>query len=181
MKILVAVATRHGATRDIADEVGRVLAEDLEARGITTAVDVLYAGNVGSIDDYDAVVLGSAVYLGHWLEDATAFAGRHRQALRAKPVWLFSSGPVGDEPKPAEEPVDVAETVNALRAREHRVFPGRIDRGRMKFAERALVTALRVKDGDYRDWPAVRAWAAAIAGVLAGERGTVGSDHAASH
>lgn len=81
-------------------------------------------------------------------------------------MWLFSSGPVGDPPRPEEDPVDVAELVARTKAREHRVFAGRIERSRLSFAEKAIVLALRVPDGDYRDWDEIRAWAAEIADAL---------------
>jgi menaquinone-dependent protoporphyrinogen oxidase len=67
------------------------------------------------------VVLGSAVYAGHWLKPARDLVARCGPALAARPVWLFSSGPVGDPPKPEEDPVDVAEVLAATSAREHRL------------------------------------------------------------
>ncbi|WP_181773174.1 flavodoxin domain-containing protein [Amycolatopsis pittospori] len=172
MKILVAVASRHGATRDIADEIGRCLRSELGARAV---VEVLFAENVASVDDYDAVLLGSAVYMGHWLDGAAGLVERQHEGLRQKDVWLFSSGPVGEPPKPAEDSVDVTGLVTLSGARGHRVFSGRIDRSRLRLPERAMVAALRVKDGDYRDWTAVRDWAAEIAAQL---KATKGSGHA---
>jgi menaquinone-dependent protoporphyrinogen oxidase len=59
--------------------------------------------DVGAIDGYDAVVLGSAVYLGNWMKPAKEFAVREAAALAAVPVWLFSSGPIGSPP---EDPAD---------------------------------------------------------------------------
>ena len=97
--------------------------------------------------------------------------GRLGAALADRPVWLFSSGPVGDPPKPDEDPVDVAELLTATRAREHRVFAGRLVRRRLRFPERAVVSALRVPDGDFRDWSEISRWAAGIADALrAGDR-----------
>jgi menaquinone-dependent protoporphyrinogen oxidase len=83
-------------------------------------------------------------------------------------VWLFSCGPVGDPPTPEQDPVDVAEVLAATRAREHRVFAGKLVRKQLAFPERAIVSALRVPDGDFRDWPAITEWAGAIATALAG-------------
>jgi menaquinone-dependent protoporphyrinogen oxidase len=92
-------------------------------------------------------------------------------------VWLFSSGPVGDPPKPDEGPVDVAGIVAATAAREHRIFAGRMRRHDLGFAEKAMVVALRVPDGDYRDWAGIEAWATKIAEALsAGPQAPAGRD-----
>jgi menaquinone-dependent protoporphyrinogen oxidase len=87
-------------------------------------------------------------------------------AWSARPVWLFSSGPVGDPLKPEEEPVDVAAIAAATGARDHRLFAGKIDKHGLSFAERAVVVALRSPAGDYRDRAAIDAWAAGIADAL---------------
>jgi menaquinone-dependent protoporphyrinogen oxidase len=160
MRVLVATASKHGATA----EIGQAIADELIARGMDAAV--VPAGDAESVDGYDAVVLGSAVYAGHWLPAATAFADRHGPRLHGRPVWLFSSGPVGDPPKPEEEPVDAGPMVEACAAREHVVFAGRIDRKRLGFGEKAIVMALRAPEGDFRDWDAVRLWARDIADQL---------------
>jgi menaquinone-dependent protoporphyrinogen oxidase len=109
MRVLVTAATKYGATGEIAQAIGAVLSE----RGLDTTVAP--PEQVQAIDDYDAVVLGSAVYAGHWLTPAREFVDRCRDALAARPVWLFSSGPIGDPPKPEEDPVDVAEILQATR------------------------------------------------------------------
>jgi menaquinone-dependent protoporphyrinogen oxidase len=117
---------------------------------------------------FDAVILGSAVYAGHWLDSARDYATEHADALRRQPVWLFSSGPIGEPPFPPDEPYDVAPVMRLTGARGHAVFPGRLDKGLLSFGERAMVTAMRAPLGDFRDWGAVRDWAAAIAGQLVG-------------
>jgi menaquinone-dependent protoporphyrinogen oxidase len=159
MKVLVTAATRYGATGEIAQAIGEVLRE----RGLDTTVGPPEAGIV---DGYDAVVLGSAVYAGHWLKPARELVHRDRDALAARPVWLFSSGPVGDPPEPEEDPVDVAELVAATGARDHRVFAGKLLRKRLGFADKAIAVALHVPDGDVRDWTAISEWAAGIADAL---------------
>jgi menaquinone-dependent protoporphyrinogen oxidase len=160
MRVLIAAATRHGATAEIAQVIGDALRE----RGLDPTV--LEPEQVDSVDGYDAVVLGSAVYAGHWLKPARELVARCGDALAARPVWLFSSGPVGDPPKPEEDPVDVAEVVATTRAREHRVFAGKLVRRQLAFPERAIVSALRVPEGDFRDWAAITEWAAGIATAL---------------
>ena len=87
---------------------------------------------------------------------------RFAEELAVRPVWLFSSGPIGDPPKPDEDPVDVAEVMERTRARGHAVFAGKIDRSRLGFGERAIVSALKVPEGDFRDWDEVRTWANGI-------------------
>ncbi len=160
MRVLVTAASRHGSTSEIAAAIGRHLVEE----GLEAAV--VDPDDVTLIRDYDAVVLGSAVYAGHWLEPATQLVTRLGNRLSLRPVWLFSSGPVGDPLKPEEDAVDVEALVEATQAREHRVFAGRIDRGLLTFPERALVRALRVPVGDYRDWDAIEEWSTHIAEEL---------------
>ena len=160
MKVLVTAATRHGATGEVAQAIGDVLHD----QGLDPTV--LEPEQVNAVDGYDAVVLGSAVYAGHWLMPARELVARFGSALAARPVWLFSSGPIGDPPKPEEDPVDVAEVLAATGAREHRLFAGKLVRKQLAFPERAIVAALRVPEGDFRDWPAVTGWAAGIATAL---------------
>lgn len=160
MKVLVTAASKHGATTEIAQAIAEVLA----GQGIDAPM--LAPADVRDVDDYDAAIVGSAVYAGQWLGSAKEMVSRCAKGLSERPVWLFSSGPIGDPPKPAEDPVDAAEMVAATRAREHRVFGGRLDRSRLGFAEKAIVVALRAPNGDFRDWDAIRAWAAGIAESL---------------
>jgi menaquinone-dependent protoporphyrinogen oxidase len=160
MRVLVTAATKYGATAEIAEVIGEVLGEC----GLDPTV--VPPEQVDRVDGYDAVVLGSAVYAGHWLQPARDLVGRFGGFLADRPVWLFSSGPVGDPPKPEEDPVDVAEVLATTRACEHRVFAGKLVRKRLSFPERAIVSALRVPEGDFRDWAEIRAWAAGIAGTL---------------
>jgi menaquinone-dependent protoporphyrinogen oxidase len=165
MKVLVSAATKYGATGEIAEAIGGVLVE----RGFDATV--IPPEEVGSIEDCDAVVLGSGVYAGHWLEPAKELVHRFDDALAPRPVWLFSSGPVGDPSrklvqKMEEEPVDVAEILAATKARDHRVFAGKIDRENLSFPERAMLMAFRGFEGDFRDWDEIRAWASEIADAL---------------
>lgn len=161
MRVLVTAASKHGATEEIAVAIGRALGES------SIEVEVVPVEDAPAVDGYDAVIVGSAVYAGHWLKSATEFVEDNAAQLSGRPVWLFSSGPIGTPPKPAEDPVDAADMVRASAAREHRVFAGRLDKSRLGFAERAIVTALRAPEGDYRDWDEIRSWAAAIAQTLA--------------
>jgi menaquinone-dependent protoporphyrinogen oxidase len=167
MRILVSVATRHGATREIAENIATAAGTALTDAGLWSEIEVRDASLVTSVDGFDAVVLGSAVYMGHWLEPAAKFAEAFEEELRRVPVWVFSSGPVGERDHPADEPAGAADVVMRLGARGHRLFGGKIDRHSLHLPERAMVAALRVKDGDYRDWPSIRAWGREIGLSLA--------------
>jgi menaquinone-dependent protoporphyrinogen oxidase len=157
MKVLVSAASRHGATAEIA----RAIGAELDAAGIEA--DVRRPEDVRSVASYDAVVLGSGVYAGRWLGPAKELIERESVALASRPVWLFSSGPIGDPSKPEEEPADVARLRESTHAIDHRVFAGRLDRGQLGFAEKAIVAVVHAPDGDFRQWDAVTAWASSIA------------------
>ncbi|RPI22903.1 MAG: flavodoxin [Actinobacteria bacterium] len=152
MTILVTAGSKHGATAEMAQRIGSVIA----GRGIE--VDVRSPAAIDSVDGYNGFVIGSAVYAGHWTKDVMGFIDRFGSALGSRPVWLFSSGPIGDPPKPDEEPVDVAEITIETMARQHRVFAGCLDKAKLSFGERAIVTAFRAPYGDFRDWAAIEAW-----------------------
>jgi menaquinone-dependent protoporphyrinogen oxidase len=62
--------------------------------------------------------------------------------------------------------VDVSGILEATGARDHRVFSGKLDKGSLGFAEKAIVLALRVAEGDFRDWEAIREWAREIVAEL---------------
>ncbi|MFA9432512.1 flavodoxin domain-containing protein [Egicoccus sp. AB-alg2] len=153
MQVLVSAASRHGATREIAAAIGERLA------GHGLRVVVADPEVVEDVERFDAVVLGSAVYAGHWLDPARQLVERSTAVLSERPVWLFSSGPVGDPPKPVEDAAEPRELLRTLPARGHRTFAGRLDRGSLGFAERAIVRALHAPVGDFRDWAAIAAWA----------------------
>ncbi len=160
MKVLISAASKHGATAEIADAIGEVLS----ATGIE--VDVCQPEDVTTVAPYDGVVLGSAVYAGRWLEPVKKLIERESDALLLKPVWLFSSGPLGDPAKPTTDPVDITRLRAATHAIDHQLFPGKIDRYQLGMAERAILAVVRVPDGDFRPWEAVQAWASSIAATL---------------
>ena len=160
MKVLVCAASKHGATSQIAQAVADVLAE----RGCQ--VTVLPPQEVGAVEEFDAVVLGSAVYMGRWMKPARELAERSAAALAARPVWLFSSGPVGEPAKPADNPVDVTKILQASKARDHRIFTGKLIKKHLSFPDRAMASALRAQEGDFRNWAEIRDWATGIADAL---------------
>jgi menaquinone-dependent protoporphyrinogen oxidase len=135
IRILVTAVSNHGATAEIAG----VIAEHLTDAGHD--VDLREPDSVHDFDSIDAVVLGSAVYTGHWLKPTRELATWLGPELTSRPVWMFSSGPVGDPPRPSEDPVDAAAALAATGARDHRVFAGHGNMQQLGFAERAMLRA----------------------------------------
>lgn len=163
MTVLVAAASKHGATREIAEAIGRELARhDVPA-------EVSDVSEVDDLDPFDGVVLGSAVYMGHWLEPARKFVERRGPDLAGKQTWLFSSGPVGEPahlPREAQDVCDIEDIVSSTNALEHRLFAGKLDKSKLGFPERAVMRAVRAQEGDYRDWDEIEAWASDIAAQI---------------
>lgn len=161
--ILIAVASRHGATDEIAHEV----ADELRRQVPAAVVEVRDAADPGDLTSADALIVGSAIYLGRWLPAARKLVEERREQLATVPVWLFSSGPVGDPPRPADDLVEVIELAAAIGARGHRVFSGRLDRDGLTWTERLTVRVVHAEPGDFRDHDAIRSWATEVAVGLA--------------
>ncbi len=161
MRVLVTAASKHGATAEIA----QAIATELTAQGI--AAEARAITDVATLEGYDAVILGSAVYVGKWMSEAKDFVAAHADELRRRPVWLFSSGPLGITPKPTEDPVDMAPMMEATGAREHRLLVGSLDRAKLGMGERIVVRAVHAPYGDFRDPATIREWAHHIAAQLA--------------
>lgn len=170
--VLVAYASKNGSTAEIAEAIAQAL------RQAGQTVDCVDAGQVESLEPYDAVVLGSAVYVRHWRRDARRFLRRHEEELSGRPFWVFSSGPVGEPTQDADpswlEPPKIVEQVERLGAREHVVFGGRVPTEPHGFTARAMVKNCAPEYRDRRDWDEVDGWAATIAGALESEQSPVG-------
>lgn len=172
VRVLVVVASRHGSTAEIGAALARALGECAAGRSTGIVAVPVHVDQRPDPAPFDAVVLGSAVYAGGWLAPAREYAATHAALLRTRPTWLFSSGPLGKPPFPPDEPHDVGPIAQLLGARGHVVLPGRLDPARLSLGERAMVTAMRTPVGDFRDWPAVRAWGGRLAHEIGAARGT---------
>jgi len=173
MRVLVVHASRYGATEGIAERIGAILCQ----HGLEATVKPVQ--DAGDPTDFDACVIGSAAYYFHWMKKATNFVRRNYAVLAERPVWLFSSGPLGNEAKDtkgqdllkATVPKEISELQEVVQARGHRVFFGALDPDTLGFAERALrkLPAARagLAEGDFRDWAEIDAWAGDIARELA--------------
>lgn len=159
--ILVAYASKHGATEGIAHHVARSLSEAGKEADARSVMDV------DDLGEPEAVVIGSAVYAGSWRKEAVEFVDAHAEQLGRLPVWLFSSGPLGDQVADHEEqPKQLAEIRARISPREHRMFFGALDAGKLSFGERMIVKAVKAPEGDFRNWDEIARWAKDIARVL---------------
>lgn len=164
-RVLVAYASKRGGTAEIAEEIGRVL------RDAGLDVDVVPADRAGDPGAYEAVVLGSAVYVGRWRKEAVKFLEAHADTLAQRKVWLFSSGPTGEgDPLELVEGVLVPEAlqpvVDQIEPQDVTVFHGILDASELNFIERRMIKMVKAPLGDFRDWDAIRSWAEGIADAL---------------
>ena len=174
MTVLVAAASKHGWTEEIAARIGA----DLVEHGLD--VEVKKLKDVGDLEGYEACVLGSGVYFGNWVKPARRFIDGHAAEIAQRPTWLFASGsivgdpPVGDDPNALR--AGLAERlVETTRAREHKLVAGKLDKSKLGPLERLPVRMARGREGDWRDWAAVDEWAAAIAHELENSQGGAGA------
>jgi menaquinone-dependent protoporphyrinogen oxidase len=164
--VLVAYASKYGATAEIAEKIGEVL------RQAGLSADVRPADQVHDVSAYQAVILGSAVCIGRWRKQAGNFLKTHDQALTKMPVWLFSSGPTG-EGDPVELlkgwriPGGLEPVADRIQPRDIAVFHGAVFPEKLNFIQRWMIKNVKSPTGDFRDWDAITAWAEGIAAELA--------------
>ena len=186
-RVLVVHASRHGGTAGIAEKIGEVLrSQEIDAV-------VANAADMPDPAGFDACVIGSGVYMGSWLKEGTEYLERQASTLATRPVWLFSSGPIpgssGVKRAPTADPMELAlgpadgpgsggrKKVAALSAaihpREHHVFLGAFNPADppKAMSERLIRLLPAAKNilpaGDFREWPAIEAWAREIAAEIA--------------
>jgi len=174
MRVLVAYASRYGAAQGIAERI----AATLRQRGFEVTVEA--ARRAGDPAGYDAAVIGSAIYYFRWMKPAVKFVRRNADSLAGRPVWLFSSGPLGTKDKDDQgrdvravlEPKEIAEFRETVKPRDHRVFFGAMDASKLGFLHRLIYKLPANRDnalfpqGDFRNWTDIEAWAGGIAEAL---------------
>ncbi len=175
VRALVAYESLTQTTKEIAEEIGRVLA----AEGI--GVSVSHVGDVGDATLYDFVVLGAPIRGGRWVRGARSFLVLHAEELPDRPLALFA---VGGTLRPDSVNPDVEQTTRRaidevirrfprLDVVDVQLFAGRIDRERLPRILRWIARLVRLPEGDWRDWDAIRRWARVLAPRIKGsvERG----------
>ncbi len=163
-KILVTYATRAGATFEVAMRV----AEVLRAAGAT--VDVKPVTAVHEMKGYDAVVVGSAIRMGHWLPEAVAFVQAHRETLSHIPTayFLVSGFLRDDTPEMRRKVLAYLDPVRKiLEPTSIGMFAGKMDYSKMDWLDRSIAEAVSSSEGDWRSWEAIRGWAQGLQPILA--------------
>jgi menaquinone-dependent protoporphyrinogen oxidase len=163
-KVLVAYASKMGGTAGIAEAIGAELREQGHD------VDVLDVTQVHTIEPYQAVVLGSAIYIRRWRRDAVRFLRANAVELRTRQVWLFHSGPVGpDKDQDQQMPPVVRRLARDIGATPAVTFAGRLEPATAKgFLARRLAKGNLA--GDSRNWAEIRAWATDLGIAISASR-----------
>lgn len=161
MRVLVVPASKHGGTAAI----GRRIANVLRDEGFD--VDVSQPEQVHDLEHYGAHIVGSALYMGDWLMSAHEFVDREEAALRQRPTWLFSSGPLAEGmPKEPFDEVVVEGLLQQTEANEHRLFGGRLVLDQLGSKDRFVAQWAGATDTDFRNWDEIDAWARTVAEQL---------------
>jgi menaquinone-dependent protoporphyrinogen oxidase len=174
MRVLVTWGSKHGGTAGI----GRILGDALEAHGFDVVAASASSNEVGTLEAYNAVIVGGALYANRWPGDIRRFVTRHVTQLRGKPVWFFSSGPLDDsaDRKEIPAPPQVAVLAERVGSKGHVTFGGRLERDVKGFPASAMAKTL---SGDWRNPERIRAWAATLATELPRARPGTPIDHPA--
>jgi len=164
-KVLVTYASKYGATAEIAEKIGQVLCQaGLQA-------DILPVKEVKDLTRYDAVILGSAAYVGQWRKEAAGFLQANETTLAQRPTWIFSTGPTG-KGNPVELlkgwrlPLALQTVAERIHPRDVAVFHGNLDAKKLNFIEKQMIATVKAEYGDFRDWEAITAWAGTVADAL---------------
>ncbi|MGY1804128.1 flavodoxin domain-containing protein [Blastococcus sp. SYSU D00922] len=168
MTVLVAYASRRGSTREIAERI----AARLRSHGFEVHLDPLLGRE--QVGHFQAVVLGSPIYGRRWEREAVDFCRRNAAALAGHAVWTFSVGWPGTADGQERDARHLDEVHRLVPAREHHYFHGALAARDLPLVRRVAFGMRRGRTGDLRDWPAIDAWADAIAAQLPAPAGSPG-------
>ena len=162
--ILVCFATRYGSTKEIAGIIGE------ELRNAGYQVTVFPISEVTDPGIYDAIIIGSPLYMGKWLAEARDFVSRFKHQLQERPVAVFSVGySLKERTKENLQNVDTAldSSIKILISPVFvGYFAGMVNPDIMSFADKAIISLSGALPGDYRDPSEVRRWARELPAFL---------------
>jgi len=158
-RVLITYATRAGSTVGVADAIGA----ELRRRGLEVDIQPVTANP--TVAEYEAVILGSAIRMANWLPEMVEFIRANQQALRSRPVAVFTVHILNtgvDEPSRTAR-VTYLNTVRPfLNPVDEVFFTGRIDLKTLSFVDRLMVKMVKSPIGDFRDWDGIRIWSSAV-------------------
>ena len=159
LKILVAYATKHGSTHEVAD----TIAGELRTRGAD--VTTLAASDVPDVTAYDGVVVGGSIYMGRWHADARRLLERQSESLASRQLAVFAIGPLTSGPDDlasARRQLDHAlDKLTAVHPVTVAVFGGVVDPAKLHFPFNHMAAT------DARDGDQIRSWARKVAVTFA--------------
>ena len=165
--LVVCAASRHGGTCEIADRIAATLALVLPRHWQVVRAEL---SDLRVLDGADVVVLGSAIYYGHWMRSAAKALEYLRESV-PEDLWLFSTGPISEVESENAQMISADALADLGEADEHMVFGGKLDTTHLSFIERLVVKGVHALPGDHRDWSMVDAWANHIAAELGADPG----------
>jgi menaquinone-dependent protoporphyrinogen oxidase len=163
--VLVCYATRYGSTGEIAS----IIAGELQKREFEVTLSPL--SQVANPGNFDAVVIGSPVYMGKWLAEARDFVSRFRKDLQNLPVAVFTVGySFRNRMKADIIPSDdaLASIVIFFSPRAKGYFAGRVDTDRMSLTDREIILLAGITPGDFLNPDEVQQWARELPSRLFG-------------
>jgi menaquinone-dependent protoporphyrinogen oxidase len=169
-KVLVAYATKLGATTEVAQTIGETITQsgyEVEINPVRNLVELSV-----EISGFDAVILGSAIRMGQWLPEAVKFVNDHQDHLKKIPLAIFTVHilNLGDDPKSEKGRLAYTEPIKkTLSPITEAFFAGKIDPDKLNFFERLLFKMVKSPSGDFRDWDAIRNWAAEVSALISPE------------
>jgi menaquinone-dependent protoporphyrinogen oxidase len=168
-KVLIAYASAAGSTAEVAEAIGKTLREQ------GTTVDVRRAKEAGDLGGYDAVVLGTGVRAGRTYAEAAKFLETHQSALTTMPVagfvvCLTMKEKTDENCRQAEGYLDAMfEAVPGVQPVHKGMFAGNLDYARLPWLLGQILKWMKKEPGgDYRDWDAIRDWAANLPPAFSG-------------
>ncbi len=165
-RVLIVYASRAGSTAEVAKTIGQTLKES----GVS--VDTLSTADVHKPEEYNAVIVGSAIRMGKWLPEAVDFINKHRDRLAKVPIAYFvvCNTMKDDTPENRNKTLAYLDPVRAkfpdVQPVDIGLFGGVIDFKKLSFVERSMLKMKGVTEGDSRDWTAIKKWTTDVVPVL---------------
>lgn len=164
-KVLIAYASKHGSTAEIAKKIE----EDLNQSGFECTT--LPVKQVKDLSGFQAIVVGTGLYMGQWQKDAVRFIKQNKALLENQKVWIFTSGPTGegDPVKLVQNrlvPEGLRAAIEEIKPKDIAVFHGNIVLSKLSGFEKWIIGKVNAAIGDFRNWQSISSWATGIANAL---------------